>query len=126
MDEYEFTFQGQLTVTPDFEGEEFDREAELDNVFDLTAEELARLEDVIDPIVSGALAAGTIEISLTVQASTYPEAAACADSAVRSSLHTAGVNTKDWNVHGSHYSVEFVSVTTIDPDLADSDGLVEA
>ncbi len=127
-DDYELTFMGRLVATPD-EGEvDFDRDATIEEAFSATQAELFELAGSIDPMVSGSVTSGVIEITLTVQAETFPEATARADNIVRTALHAAGVGTKNWPADGSSLFVDFTKVTTQDPNLADcdDDDLVDA
>jgi len=93
--ELEITYEGRLTVEPDYEGEVVDPGSEIAQAFDLTMQELLKL-DVIDPSVSGSVTTGEITMSCIVESSTWDEAVTRVDSAFRSALHAAGVCTPTW------------------------------
>ncbi len=88
----EVTFRGRLTVTPEYDGEVFDHDEEVERAFDGTINELVVL-GVEDPSVAGSLTSGEVEIMLTVEAESVVHAFPLADSAVRSALQAAGVHT---------------------------------
>ncbi len=91
----EVTYRGTLTVEPEYSGETFDRDEVVEGVFTLAMRDLVD-QGVEDPSVSGSIAQGTVEISVTVEAPTRNEALARADAAVRAALHAAGACTDEW------------------------------
>lgn len=94
---YEVTYTGSLTATPETQGEGFDPAEAIDRALDATLEELLALPDVGDPCMSGALATGEVEITVTVEAQTLPLAVTAADSSIRAAFHSAGVITAGWD-----------------------------
>lgn len=91
----EVTFSGQLLVVPEYEAEVFDHDEEVEKAFDVTMAELVKLS-VKDPALSGSITIGEFEVTVGVEANSFPEAIAEVDSAIRSALHAANVRTPDW------------------------------
>lgn len=102
---WEITYRGELEFTPDTPEEEFEREAQIEQAFDLTMCELVKL-DCEDPSVTGSIVSREIEISVVAEGVDHMAAFAKADPCIRSALHTAGVGTKGWENH-SCVTVEF-------------------
>ncbi|WP_207634462.1 hypothetical protein, partial [Candidatus Frankia alpina] len=78
----------ELTVT----GPIGDFETHTDQLMDA----LLALEDLIDPDIGGNLAEGRMDITMTVEADTIPDAAYKSLSAVRTAIHAAGGATSGW------------------------------
>lgn len=91
----DISYTGTLTVTPEYEGEVFDHDEEVERAFDATMEELGHL-GVTDPCVSGSVTTGDLEITLTATGESLPEIVTEVDGKIRSALHAAGVITKGW------------------------------
>jgi hypothetical protein len=102
---FEITYRGQLEATPEFPGEDFDRDAVIERAFDETMRELVKL-DCADPSVSGSISSGDIEISVVAEGDDHVAAFAQADPCIRAALHAAGVGTKGWETQ-SCITVEF-------------------
>ena len=92
----EVTYTGQLVIEPEYEGEVFDPEEEVERAFDGTMAELVKLP-VDDPALHGSISTGDLEVTVRVHADTFPDAIHKADSAIRSALHAAEVHTPDWD-----------------------------
>jgi hypothetical protein len=114
---FEVTYIGRIDVSAD-ENEVYDHDAEVQRVFEATATELTRL-GLTDAILSGSIRTGDVEISCNLDAEDPREAVnkvwENVDSAVRSSLHAAGVHTPEWD--GRQVSLTFHSLNVA--DLAD-------
>ncbi len=113
----EVTKTGQLIVEPEYEGEVSDHDEEVERTFDLTMAELVKLA-VEDPSVHGSISTGHFEVTLRVKAETFVAAIQEADSAIRSALHAAEVNTPDWE---SRLRVVWHRVEADDADAEDGD-----
>jgi hypothetical protein len=92
----EITYVGNLVVHPDYEGEQFDPETEIERCFERTMDELLKL-GVDDPSVSGSVASGDVEISFTVTGADTAEAFQIAETTMRTVLLAAGIATSDWD-----------------------------
>ncbi len=78
----------ELTVTSPIA----DFETHTDQLMDA----LLALEDLIDPDVGGSLAEGRMDITMTIEADTIPDAAYKSLAAVRTAIHAAGGVTPGW------------------------------
>lgn len=78
----------ELTVT----GPMGDFEAHTDRLMDA----LLSLQDLIDPDIGGNLAARRVDITMTVEADSIPDAAYKSLCAVRTAIHAAGGATPGW------------------------------
>ena len=65
---FEVTYTGTLTASPGPQAEGFDPAEAIDQALDLTMEELLALPDVEDPSVSGTLATGAVDVTVSVDA----------------------------------------------------------
>ena len=110
---FEVTLVGEITVTPEYDGEKFDHDQLVEQAFDGMMRELLHLAGVDDPQVSGSITTGAIEVNVTVEAEDHASAMAFADPAIRSAFHAAGVGTAIWE----HLPVELrVSCYRIEVD----------
>ena len=110
----EITYRGTMTVTPDSQSDQVDMAEEMDRVLDLTMDELLALTSIEDPIMSGSLAAGDVEVTVTVEAESLSDAIVAADSAIRSAFHAAGVFTHGWEDTDQAVRVEWHKVEADD------------
>jgi hypothetical protein len=108
----EVTYRGTLTVTADYEGETFDPAVEIEKALDATMTELVALPDVIDPCMFGER--DQVEVTVTVDRETFPEAIVCADSSIRAAFHAAGVFTHGWDDTDQSVRVEWHKVEADD------------
>ena len=95
MMELEITYEGLITVEPEYDGEEYDPEAEIEQAFSLTMSELVKL-GLTDPSFSGSVATGEFEMSCVIEATSVDEAFSRVDTTFRAALHAARVWTNDW------------------------------
>jgi hypothetical protein len=92
----EVSFTGRLIVEPEYHGEVLDRESEVERVLDAMTQELVKL--VEDPIVSGSLTNGEVEVTMLAEGPSLDEAVSFGASALRSALHAASCYTPGWDV----------------------------
>lgn len=92
----EVTHAGHVDVDDDDLAGGRTRSSVLEAAFDATMEELVRL-GATDPSVTGAVATGEMEITVTVEAASPSEAVAKADAIIRAALHAAGLATPEWD-----------------------------
>lgn len=82
---------------------EAEGDIDLNEQTDLVADTLVDLEEsdpcLLDSAVATDVAACTVEITVTVEASDYSEAMEVAESCIRAATHGAGVNTSMWESH---------------------------
>lgn len=121
----EVASRGLLTLTPDQPDEVMDAEAVLERTFDAVLEGMFEL-DAIDPSVSGSIAHGDIELSVTVEAESFEQAMQMAYVLFRTALHAAGVGTKDFAKPEFLWQMDFKHMAVDDAELAAEDDGVYA
>ncbi len=92
----EVSFTGRLTVEPEYHGEVFDTDAEVERVLSAMTAELLKL--VEDPVVTGSLATGAVEVTMLAEGPSLDDAVSFGASALRSALHSADCYTEGWKV----------------------------
>jgi hypothetical protein len=93
--QFEATYSGVLQVVEEDPEKPVDRESVFDEAIDRISEELIALH-VIEPLVSGSLTTGEIELTVTIVGSDPVSAFSQLDSTVRSAFHAAEVDTSTW------------------------------
>ena len=95
----------------------------LECVLDMVETELLAMKDVIDPIVSGSITSGDIEIEMLAEGDSDTDVYTYCSSAVRTALHGAGVCTPGWESHNGNMVVTVIwdekRVTFSGPDEED-------
>lgn len=91
---FEATYCGLLRV-PEPSADEFDRDEIIEAAVERIGEELLRLR-LIDPILSGSIAKGLIEVTVSVENDDATKAFIEIDSSVRTAFHAAEVATPNW------------------------------
>lgn len=97
MMKVEVVSNGQLIVSPEYDGEVYDEADEIKRAFDRMMVALLGMDEVEDPSVSGSLASGEIEVALTVKAESQESALEQANAAIHRAFHAADVRTPDWH-----------------------------
>lgn len=103
---YEVLFEGYVR---DNEGQILPSDV-LEAHFDEVMEELLRL-NVEDAAVSGALARGIVEVSVTVEADDVDKAQGVGNGVIRAAIHAADGATPGW-------AVDWCKVTTVRSDVS--------
>lgn len=96
---YEVTFEGVPVAEP---GE---TDTDVDAITDRIMDALLDV-GVADPTLAGSLAGGDMTITISVEAADTMAALAKAEQAVRTALHIAGADVRDWD----HVDVHRMSV----------------
>jgi hypothetical protein len=106
----EVVVTGRLVASPDMQGDGI--EDEIEKAFDRTITELFKLGDVIDPMISGSIATGVVELAFTVDKPDPQTAMTCGESAARAALHAAEVGTPTWETIDRRFQFEWEETTT--------------
>ncbi len=86
----------------------------LEEHLDCVADELTKLDSIIDPDLGATLSTGVVDFALAVDAETQADALRIAATAVRTAIHAADGCTPGWEA--SYEDVES-TVRTAEPDL---------
>lgn len=71
MTKFEVTLEGRLVVSPEYDGEDYDRDSVVDKCLNGIMRELLRLDRVADPHVTGSISTGEMVVKILVDAESY-------------------------------------------------------